>query len=219
MSFSVLIRYFLFLLYAWFGWLMLQIMLQYIPWNSDAAFLGIKQDALKRPWYEPIFVVHVFSSILLLPLGFFQFSSEIRKRFPGFHRMAGRMYVLVTLIFVAPSGFFMGLVANGGWTAQLAFCLLAIFWFWTTWNGWLAARRKQWMTHRNWMIRSYALMLSAITLRTWKVILVFLFHPHPMDVYRMVAWLGWVLNWIVAEGILLQLARSDKKKSGHSKLL
>ena len=129
------------------------------------------------------------------------------------------MYVLVTLIFVAPSGFFMGLVANGGWTAQLAFCVLAIFWFWTTWSGWLAARRKQWMTHRNWMIRSYALMLSAITLRTWKVILVFLFHPHPMDVYRMVAWLGWVLNWIVAECILLQLARSDKKKSGHSKLL
>lgn len=186
-------------------------MTQYIPWHPQAAFLSIKQDALKYPWYESVFFVHVFSSFLLLPVGFFQFSSAFRKRFPGFHRVAGKIYVFMTLIFVAPSGFFMGLLANGGWTSQLAFCLLAFCWFWTTLKGWLEARNKNWKEHRNWMIRGYALMLSAITLRAWKVILVYLFHPHPMDVYRIVAWLGWVLNWILAELILVQLRRLDKK--------
>ena len=49
------------------------------------------------------------------------------------------------------------------------------------------------------MLRSFALALSAITLRAWKYVLVALFHPHPMDVYRWVAWLGWVLNLAVVE--------------------
>ena len=34
------------------------------------------------------------------------------------------------------------------------------------------------------MMRSFALTFSAITLRLWKVIIVYLFHPAPMDVYQ-----------------------------------
>ena len=56
--------------------------------------------------------------------------------------------------------------------------------------------------HRKWMMRSYALTLSAITLRLWKWGIVKVFEPRPMDVYRVVAWLGWVLNALVAEYII-----------------
>jgi hypothetical protein len=52
------------------------------------------------------------------------------------------------------------------------------------------------------MLRSFALTLSAITLRIWKVVLVALFQPKPMDVYRWVAWLGWVVNLILIEFII-----------------
>jgi hypothetical protein len=49
------------------------------------------------------------------------------------------------------------------------------------------------------MIRSYALTLSAITLRARKYGSVFAFEPPPMDVYRLVAWLGFVPNLLFAE--------------------
>ncbi|WP_425562939.1 DUF2306 domain-containing protein [Mucilaginibacter gynuensis] len=52
------------------------------------------------------------------------------------------------------------------------------------------------------MYRSYALTLSAISLRLWKWGLVLLLQPRPMDVYRVVAWLGWTGNLLVAELII-----------------
>jgi hypothetical protein len=53
------------------------------------------------------------------------------------------------------------------------------------------------------MIRSYALTLSALTLRAWKYAITnSIGEVHPMDVYRIVAWLGWGLNLIIAEIII-----------------
>ncbi len=49
------------------------------------------------------------------------------------------------------------------------------------------------------MLRSFALTFSAITLRFWKVILVYLFQPAPMDVYQIIAWLGWIPNLLIVE--------------------
>ena len=63
----------------------------------------------------------------------------------------------------------------------------------------LRLRQKDIIGHQKWILRSFALALSAITLRAWKYVLVALFHPRPMDVYQVVAWLGWVLNFVIIE--------------------
>lgn len=60
------------------------------------------------------------------------------------------------------------------------------------------------------MIRSFALTLSAITLRLWKVVLVKLFHPAPMDVYMIIAGLGWIPNLIIAEYFIIKKMSSVK---------
>lgn len=49
------------------------------------------------------------------------------------------------------------------------------------------------------MIRSFALTLSAITLRCWKVFFANFTDIPPMDRYRLIAWLGWTLNLLIAE--------------------
>jgi hypothetical protein len=63
----------------------------------------------------------------------------------------------------------------------------------------IKAKKLDFKSHKNYMIRSYALTLSAITLRAWKFLIMNLFEFPPMDVYRTVAWLGWGLNLIIAE--------------------
>uniref|UniRef100_UPI0025FE77CE DUF2306 domain-containing protein n=1 Tax=uncultured Chryseobacterium sp. TaxID=259322 RepID=UPI0025FE77CE len=53
-----------------------------------------------------------------------------------------------------------------------------------------------------WMWRSFAFTISAITLRMWKVIIVYALHPDPMDVYQVIAWLGWIPNILIVEYLI-----------------
>ncbi|MBR9923344.1 MAG: DUF2306 domain-containing protein [Bacteroidetes bacterium] len=183
---------------------MWEITRQYIPYDTDVAFLRIKQEYISRDYYRWAFFLHVYTSILVLPAGFTQFSKRLRLQLPTLHRRAGYLYLVITLFLAGPGGLIIGIHANGGWSSQLAFCLLAGLWIWFSAKAWIAARNKDWDKHRNFMIRSFALALSAITLRVWKFGIVAVFEPRPMDVYRLVAWLGWVLNLIIAEWIIFK---------------
>ena len=195
-------RFVLAFAYLFFCYLMLQIVLQYIPAGTDTAFLGIKQDYIEIPFYLTAFYIHVFTALLALPAGFTQFSKYILKHQPHIHKINGRIYVISILLLGAPSGFFIGLFANGGLSSQFAFCILAILWIWFTWQAYSKARQGDFKAHKAFMYRSFALTLSAITLRAWKYIFVELFHPRPMDVYMVVAWLGWIPNLLIAEYLI-----------------
>lgn len=197
-------------------WLMVEITLQYTSLGSDVAFLAIKQDYVSLPHFMIAFYVHVFTAILVLPAGYTQFSRRIRRYAPQLHRRMGWLYVCVTLFLAGPSGLVLGVYANGGLSSQIAFCLLAVAWMFCTYRAVVSISRKQVETHRAWMMRSYSLALSAITLRLWKYILVWAFHPRPMDVYRVVAWLGWTLNLLVVEWMLYHRNRSHPNKGEKS---
>jgi len=201
----------LILIYLFFCYLMLQITLQYIPYNTDVAFLRIKQDVIEVPFYKIAFFTHVYTAIFVLIAGLTQFSSFIRKHFTKLHKMSGWIYAFTVIILAGPSGFFMAIYANGGMISQTAFCLLAILWIYFTALAIISAVNKDIKSHRKYMIRSFALTLSAITLRVWKYVLVYLFEPRPMDVYQLVAWLGWIPNLIIAEIIITKFFRSKIK--------
>lgn len=181
--------------YTYTVWLMLQITAQYVPVRWDVAFLAIKQDFIHLPHFRLAFYVHVFSAMFVLIAGYTQFSQTRGT----LHRRMGWLYVAVTVLLAGPSGLVLGIYANGGVSSQAGFCLLAVLWEAFTIIAVMRARQRNFRSHREWMIRSFALALSAITLRSWKFVLVFLFEPRPMDVYRVVAWLGWVLNLVLAE--------------------
>lgn len=206
----------LFVIYSYFFWLMLKITLQYLPVNTDVAFLSIKQDYVHLLHYRIAFFIHVFSALFVLLAGYTQFLASIRQKYPKLHRQLGWLYVLVTVFLAGPSGFIIGIYANGGLSSQIAFCLLAVLWIVFTVMAVLTIVKKQVLSHRAWMIRSFALALSAITLRAWKYILVALFHPKPMDVYQVVAWLGWTLNLLIAEYIIFNNIKHGAKKTNRS---
>ncbi len=129
----------------------------------------------------------------------------------------GYIYVADILLITGPAGLLMGFYANGGITSRIAFVLLALLWIFFTAMALIKARQKDFKAHRRFMIRSYALTLSAITLRAWKYVITNAYHLDdslvfpPMDVYRVVAWLGWVGNLIFAEWWIRRNKRSLKK--------
>jgi hypothetical protein len=81
----------------------------------------------------------------------------------------------------------------------------------TTAKAWKSAMARQFTAHKEWMMRSYALTLSAVTLRAWKWLLIALFHLRPLEAYMIVAWMGFVPNLIFTEW-LIRKARHEKKE-------
>jgi uncharacterized membrane protein len=199
-----------------FAYLMLLITLQYIPASTDVAFLRIKQDVVGMLHYRIAFFAHVYTGMFVLISGMLQFPAYIRQRFPAVHRWLGRVYAFGVIFIAGPSGLVMGYYGNGGLLSQSAFCLLAVLWVVFTWKAVTEAKALRIADHKRWMYRSYALTLSAISLRAWKWLLVFLFSPAPMDVYHIVSWLGWTGNLLVAE--LLIYFAFKKQKSGFTKV-
>jgi hypothetical protein len=64
------------------------------------------------------------------------------------------------------------------------------------------------------MMRSFALTLSALTLRAWKYTLVLLFEPRPMEVYRLIAWLGFAPNVLFVEWLIRRKRRRFAELAG-----
>lgn len=197
------------IVFGYFFILMTTITLQYIPAKTDSSFLQIKQTEVKQvSGYIYLFYTHVYSAIFVLFAGFTQFNNYILQKHPKIHRNIGKLYVFTILFLAAPSGFFIGLFANGGIFSKISFSILAILWFHFTLKGFLFIKNKDVLNHKKMMLRSFALTFSAISLRFWKVILVYLFHPNPMDLYQIIAWLAWIPNILIIEYYILKTLKS-----------
>ena len=200
--------------YIYLCYLMIDICLQYFPWKDDQNFLLLKQDVVQTQPWRIAFQTHVITSSLILFAGLTQFFHFFRNKYPKIHRINGWIYILTIFCFALPSGFILALSAAGGWLTRLCFIILSILWGITTAMALYHAIKKRWSQHRNWMIRSFALSLSALSLRSWKVLLYHL-QPYldfltPVHIYQIEAWFGWTINLLIAELIIFKLHQNAK---------
>lgn len=202
MQVTKIIKYSILAIYFYFVYLLFLITIQYIPLNFDVAFLRIKQDEIQLLHYKIAFFIHVYTSIFLVLIGWIQFSKSIKKKYSKLHRLLGKIYVFIILVLSGPSGLIMSYYANGGIISRIAFIFLSLLWMFFTYKSFIYIKKGDVLNHQKFAIRSFALTLSAISLRLFKYIIVFLFHPPPMDTYRIVAWLGWGFNLVIAELII-----------------
>lgn len=174
----------------------------YLTGDTDIGFLRTKQGLLHDHFWWFSFYAHITTSVVVLLAGATQFKKSILNKLPRIHKTVGKVYILLILFITAPSGFYMGLKANGGLPAIISFCLLSILWFVFTLRAYQNALKHQWQIHENYMIRSYALTGSAITLRLYSMILPSIILVRPNEMYVTIAWLGWVPNLLLAEWII-----------------
>jgi uncharacterized membrane protein len=153
----------------------------------------VASNGLRLPWL----VIHAASAATALLIGPWQFLPEVRARRPLLHRWMGRMYVVACLT-GGVTGFMLALGASTGMVSTAGFGLLAVAWICCTLTAWRLARRRDFIAHRRWMIRSFALTFAAVTLRLYLPIAPAL--PVTFeDAYRAISFLSWVPNLLVAE--------------------
>ena len=142
-------------------------------------------------------VLHAGVSATALLLGALQFFPRLRGRWPAWHRRAGTVYVVCCLI-GGCAALLLALGTTAGPIGTAGFGLLAICWLGATAQAWRYARARDFVRHRRWMTRSYALTFAAVTLRLYLPV-VFVAHLDFNAGYRAISFLCWVPNLIVAE--------------------
>jgi uncharacterized membrane protein len=151
----------------------------------------------------PVFV-HIIGAVTYAILGAFQFSSRFRRRRPGWHRMSGRVLVVLGLA-VAFSALWMTLFyPRQPGTGDLAYMFRLAFGSGMAASivlGFAAIRRRDIAGHRAWMTRAYALALGAGTQTFTLGIGGALFGTGELTKDLMLG-AGWVINLAVAEYII-----------------
>lgn len=191
--------------------------LRFISLPIESSLLAFKPPALlNTAWYLPTFYLHISLGGIALLAGFTQFFTKLRANRPGLHRNLGKLYVMAVAI-SGLCGLLIAFFANGGLIAALGFGSLAVLWLYTTLRAYTAVRSQRFTDHRRWMIRSYALCFAAVTLRIYLPLMVATGIGF-IIAYRIIAWLCWVPNLIVAEYLITgrlwpMLREKDKRRA------
>jgi uncharacterized membrane protein len=175
---------------------LLQLSADSLPNAENARFMAMPGPVL----------MHIVSAAVFCILGAFQFDAAVRLRYPGFHRLGGRL-VAPSGILAALTGLWMTAVSpipaelQGGllYAARMlvgAGMLLAIA---VSIRAVLRGRIAQ---HKAWMVRAYALGLGAGTQVLILLPLSLLAGPPTFLLRDILMTAAWVLNAALAEWLI-----------------
>ena len=166
--------------------------------------LSSKSEALlASPIWNLGFYTHIILGGLALLIGWVQFSAKFRRKYLAWHRRIGKVYVIAVLL-SAVAGIGIGFFATGGLVAASGFIGLGVVWFYTTLMAYLHIKNGRVLQHERMMVYSYAACFAAVTLRIWLPFLTIHFGAFD-PAYRVVAWLCWVPNMVVAFWVVWKL--------------
>jgi uncharacterized membrane protein len=107
-----------------------------------------------------LLIPHVLAGTAALLIGPVQFSSRIRRRYLGLHRVLGRIYVISVFV-----GSFTGIALAAGRPGLPGTSMQAAAWMVCTTAALVTARNRQIAAHRQWMARSYAVTFTFVSSR------------------------------------------------------
>lgn len=111
-------------------------------------------------------VVHLVSAIPFVLLGALQLSGGVRRRWPGWHRRAGRLLVPLGLTAALSALWMNQFYVDPDGRNELLYVFRLFFASLMVWSlvlGVQAVRRRDFRAHGAWMIRAYAIGLGAGT--------------------------------------------------------
>lgn len=165
-SISVRRRWPKYLLWALMGcstiviWVYIEIPLLMLP--REEVFLR------SVPW---LILLHALGGTIALISGPLQFSDRLRRRYPKFHRVSGRVYIGSVLV-AAPIAIV--IAASHSNFKVIYFTITTAIqsgvWLTTTGVALVAARNRHIQRHRVWMARSYAVTFTFVSLRLLRFI-------------------------------------------------
>jgi hypothetical protein len=195
---------------AGFSLLLIYNTLPYFSFSKDFDFIEERNLLFQNNLYNTFFYIHIAAGAICIGTALIQFSRYILKKTKAIHRWSGKLYVFVVLFLGAPTGLYMSFFAKGSFWERSLFMFMAIFWFITTLYGLSTIRKKNVLAHKIWMIRSYAMAMTAVTFRVYHIAFYLLGWDH-LENYELSLWISVIGNMLIAEWVIYRKSRNYLK--------
>jgi hypothetical protein len=195
---------------AGFSLLLVYNTLPYFSFSRNFSFIEERSFLFQGSLYKACFYIHIFAGMLCITTALIQFSRYILKKSKAIHRWSGKIYVFVVLFLGAPTGLYMSFFAKGSFWERALFMFMAIFWFITTFNGLKVIHKKNVLAHKIWMMRSYAMAMTAVTFRVYHIVFYLVGWGH-LENYEISLWISVIGNMLFAEYFIYRKSRSYLK--------
>lgn len=191
------------------GWAFVLTATVYFVITSAFPYLSYQQAQFAAggfwPRYAPYLLVHIIAGMTALLLGPFQFVPSIRKNYKKTHRFMGKTYLIAILV-AAIASLQMSInkitIDEKAAVYGLGLFMLALVWVLSSAMAYWSARSRNFVQHREWMVRSYVITCAFTTFRLFDKIITERFKIDPLTSAGIMAWACWSVPLIVTEVIL-----------------
>jgi uncharacterized membrane protein len=144
---------------------------------------------------------HVLGGLVAIVLGPFQFYLRIRTRYPRVHRITGRLY-LAAVSLSALVGMALALTSSVNFAYASGLFGLATAWLATSGMALVSIRKRNFIQHKQWMIRSYVVTFAFVSFRLITDALMYLNIGEWSGNGAMMAWGCWAVPLLVTELVI-----------------
>lgn len=179
----------------------------YFSFSKNFSFIEERSLLFENGVYHSSFYIHIFAGAFCILTALVQLSRIVLKKAKAIHRWSGRVYVFVVLFLGAPTGLYLSFFAKGSIWERSLFMFMASFWFISTFYGLTTILKKNVLSHKVWMIRSYAMTMTAVTFRVYHIVFYLLGWDHLKN-YELSLWISVLGNMLIAEWIIYRKSKS-----------
>jgi uncharacterized membrane protein len=200
-------------------WTTILIVSSYFYYDNAIAYLfGYRSERFGQTFFENQiwFILHIIGATFSLFLGPIQFWGTIRKKYINYHRFAGKLYIVGSLV-AGVSALRLSLI-NDCLGCRYSLALLSILFLLTTSLAWYSIKKKNLIAHKQFMTRSYTCALAFVFVRLNQIVpLDFLYSSiNDPEIYRTVnEWMFTFVPIITVEIFMIWIPSVKQMKSGR----
>lgn len=195
---------------AAFSLLLIYNTIPYFSFSKNFDFIEERSFLFQSNLYNTSFYIHIAAGALCIGTALIQFSRYLLKKSKAIHRISGKIYVFVVLFLGAPTGLYMSFFAKGSFWERALFMFMAGWWFITTLYGLSTIHKRNVVAHKIWMIRSYAMAMTAVTFRVYHITFYLLGWDH-LENYEVSLWISVIGNMLFAEWVIWRQSKQYLK--------
>jgi hypothetical protein len=170
--------------------------------NVPRYFLWTEASYGAYYWPRAAFLFpHLLGGLVALIVGPFQFWARIRNGYPKVHRICGRIY-LVSVLIGAVAGMAMAVTSSRGLAYGSGLFGLAVAWLLTSGMAFVSIRKRNFIQHKQWMVRSYVVTFAFVTFRVVNNLMIYFGIGQVTDRLGLLSWACWAVPLLLTELVI-----------------
>lgn len=181
------------------GWLMVML---FAITGIVASLINLPPNDRYNPGfvqYSTVSLLHFLPGILFMLIGPLQFMPGLRRKYPRWHRMAGKVFMLSTVAILLSASWLVWKVPYGGLSEEISTGLFVLIAGFSLWKAWTSIRQRKVAQHREWIIRVFSIGLGVGSIRMFMVLLQITVGYNFQEAFPIAFWIGFSTCYLVGE--------------------